>query len=315
MLHKNNLPRIIADLLMLKEKGECRFDYATDRSFSKFCTFRIGGRIAHLFIPQDIPSLCLLFRTLRLGGVPCLVLGGGSNVLPHDDGYAGAVVLTSHLRQIRVFENRLYAACGATLNDCILASAGQGLSGMECLYGIPATVGGAIYMNAGANGMEISDRLERVELYDPDADVVFHLSPLQMCFSYRESILHIRRNLVVLGATFVLTPKDSRCVMQTVRDVTQKRLRSQPLQYPSAGSAFKRPRSDTEAWRLIDGCGLRGHCRGGAQISEKHAGFIINRGGATAEDVRTLITHVRREVLHTTGVLLIPEIEILENGK
>lgn len=315
MIQKQDLPQIIARLFQLREKGSCRFDFLQDRLFSELCTFRIGGRIENLFVPWDVPSLCLLLGTLYPCGTPYLVLGGGSNLLPPDGVYKAPVILTSRLRELRVYGRRLYAACGTPLNDVILAAARSGLSGLELLYGIPATVGGAIFMNAGANGREISDCLESVELYNAEADTVLHLTAAQMRFSYRDSLLQDKRNLTVLGATFLLSEAEPCQVLGRVREVTHKRLASQPLQYPSAGSAFKRPRMDTEAWRLIDLCGLRGYRCGGAQISEKHAGFIVNRGGATAKEVRSLINHARRSVLATTGILLIPEIEILNNGK
>ena len=312
---KYDLPQIISKLFEFKKKGICRFEHWKDRHFSEMCTFRIGGEVAHTVAPLDLASLCVLIRTLYGCGVPYFVLGGGSNILPPDEGYAGVLILTSRLRGISFTDDRLVASCGAPLNECILRSADRALSGLERLYGIPATVGGAIYMNAGANGCTVSDCLESAELYDPDLDATFVLSPAEMLFSYRESILQMRRQFVVLRATFLLHRDEKERIRQTVRDTVRRRSESQPLQFPSAGSAFKRPRNDTEAWRLIDRCGLRGLVKGGAQISEKHAGFIINCGGATARDVCDLITIARREVLHNTGILLIPEIELLKNGK
>lgn len=315
MQQKCGLPQIIGRLFEFKQKGLCRFEHWVDRPFSELCTFRVGGRVAHTIAPLDLASLCIILKTLYASVVPYFVLGGGSNVLPPDEGYEGVLILTSRLREISFFGDRLLASCGATLNECILRSANEGLSGLERLYGIPATVGGAIYMNAGAHGSAVSDCLESVELYDPDVDATFLLTPVEMLFSYRESILQMRRQFVVLRVTFSLARGDRESIRQAIRDTVRRRSLSQPLQYPSAGSAFKRPRADTEVWRLMDRCGLRGYTVGGAQISEKHAGFIINRGGATAQDVSELISLARREVLHNTGILLIPEIELLKNGK
>ena len=310
-MDKHDLPKIIGRILKLKSDGCCRFACETDRPFSELCSFRIGGPISFVLSPADIPSLCLLTRELYEGGVPYLVLGAGSNILPPDEGYCGVVLLTSCLRKMHLSGERLTVLCGTPLGESILFAARNGLCGMERLYGIPATVGGAIFMNAGAHGMSIADTLESVSLYDPATDTVSSLSCAEMQFSYRHSMLQDHKRLVLLSATFCLSAGCREDILQTVQKTLRIRIASQPLQYPSAGSTFRRPRPDTEVWRLIDACGLRGYRTGDAQISEKHAGFIINRGKATAADVRELIATARREVLHTFGILLIPEVEIL----
>lgn len=308
---KHDLPQIIDRILKLKADGCYRFTCETDRLFSELSSFRIGGAISFVLSPSDIPSLCLLTRELYDGGVPYLVLGAGSNILPPDEGYHGVVLLTSRLRKMQLSGNRLTVLCGTPLNESILFAARNGLCGMEHLYGIPATVGGAIFMNAGAHGTSIADTLECVSLYDPATDTVLSPSCEEMRFSYRHSMLQDHKRLVVLSATFCLSAGCREDILQTVQKTMRLRASSQPLEYPSAGSTFRRPRPDTEVWRLIDACGLRGYRIGDAQISEKHAGFIVNRGKARAADVRELIVTARREVLHTFGILLIPEVEIL----
>lgn len=311
MHDRDDLPKIIGMIFELKENGFCRFLSQADRPFSELCSFRIGGPISYTLSPLDTPSLCLLARELHESGLPYLVLGAGSNVLPPDEGYPGVVLLTASLRRIHRSGERLTVLCGTPLSECILFAAKHDLFGMERLYGIPGTVGGAIFMNAGAHGSAIADRLESASVYDPATDTVRTLTREDMRFSYRHSVLQEQKHRILLSATFSLSCGSKEEILQRIQHVVRLRAASQPLQYPSAGSAFRRPRPDVEVWRLIDACGLRGYRVGGAQISEKHAGFIVNCQNATAADVRELITIARREVLHTFGILLIPEIEMI----
>jgi UDP-N-acetylmuramate dehydrogenase len=187
-------------------------------------------------------------------------------------------------------------------------AAGQGLSGMEFAHGIPGTVGGGVYMNAGAYGGEIKDICESVDIMRLDGSIVT-LPAAEMDFSYRHSRLE-REPGIVVSAVFRLTPKPETAIRELMQDLAKRRKASQPLEYPSAGSAFKRPVGGYAA-AMIDAAGLKGFQIGGAAVSEKHAGFVVNLGGATAEDVKELLKEVARIVFEKTGILLEPEIRIM----
>lgn len=277
-----------------------------------FCSFRIGGIAALLARLRDIPSLCFLLRTAHALSVPVILLGMGSNVLLPDEDFAGVLITTRDMRNIEINGTKVTADCGVPLNTLILRAAAADLGGYELLYGIPATVGGAVYMNAGAHGVAVGDRVEKVEVYNPAEDHFFTLSKEELSFSYRKSLFHKEKGWILTRATFAFCRESEDVLRARISEVVQLRARSQPLSLPSAGSAFLRPCESVEVWRLIDACGLRGYRIGGAAVSEKHAGFIVNCGGATAKDVRELMAYIRRSVLCRHGVTLTPEICIFE---
>ena len=286
--------------------------YAEWRSLvpmSELTTFRIGGPAATVAAPKGIGFVAPLLADLRAAGTPALMLGSGSNLLVADTGYSGTVVaMRPYCADISVSGLVVTAEAGATLAAVAAAARDAGLSGLEFAAGIPGTVGGGIYMNAGAYGGELSCVLERALLLDEDLHE-YEATAEELSMSYRHTAL-MERGGVVLRASFLLTPASTADISAKMEELAIRRREKQPLTYPSAGSAFKRPKGDYAA-RLIDAAGLRGLRVGDAAVSEKHAGFIINLGGATGEDVRTLMAQVTKAVYEQFGIKLEPEIRMV----
>ena len=284
---------------------ELRFDELLARHTS----FRIGGGAEVMAFPKSEDELSALLKKSALLDWKFAILGAGTNVLAPDEGVQGLVIcLKDCLNGMRqTDETHIQVMAGVTMSRAAVFAANLGLAGMEFAHGIPGTVGGGVYMNAGAYGGEISDICESVQVMDYSGEVKT-LSRDQMDFSYRHSCLE-GREAVVVSAVFELIPGSSDEIRSKMKDFQQRRMASQPLDLPSAGSAFKRP-SGGYAAALIDQAGLKGYRIGGAAISEKHAGFAVNLGGATAADVKALLTQVSETVYNSTGILLEPEIRI-----
>ena len=284
---------------------ELRFDELLARHTS----FRIGGGAEVMAFPKSEDELSALLKKSALLDWKFAILGAGTNVLAPDEGVQGLVIcLKDCLDGVRqTDETHIQVMAGVTMSRAAVFAANLGLAGMEFAHGIPGTVGGGVYMNAGAYGGEISDICESVQVMDYSGEVKT-LSRDQMDFSYRHSCLE-GQNAVVVSAVFGLIPGSSDEIRSKMKDFQQRRMASQPLDLPSAGSAFKRP-SGGYAAALIDQAGLKGYRIGGAAISEKHAGFAVNLGGATAADVKALLTQVSETVYNSTGILLEPEIRI-----
>ena len=275
----------------------------------KHTSFRIGGAAEVMAFPKNCEELAQLLKTSALLDVKPAILGAGTNVLAPDAGISGLVIcLKDCLSGMELLEgNRIRVAAGVTMTRAAVFAAGQGLSGMEFAHGIPGTVGGGVYMNAGAYGGEIRDICRSVDVMDMDGNVRT-LSCEEMGFSYRHSILEEQPGIVV-SAVFRLEPKLEEEIRAKMKELQGKRSASQPLDLPSAGSAFKRPVGGYAA-ALIDQAGLKGYTVGGAAISTKHAGFAVNVGGATAKDVTDLLEQVSDIVFEKTGIRLEPEIRI-----
>ena len=284
---------------------ELRFDELLARHTS----FRIGGGAEVMAFPKSEDELSALLKKSALLDWKFAILGAGTNVLAPDEGVQGLVIcLKDCLGGMRqTDETHIQVMAGVTMSRAAVFAANLGLAGMEFAHGIPGTVGGGVYMNAGAYGGEISDICESVQVMDYSGEVKT-LSRDQMDFSYRHSCLE-GQNAVVVSAVFGLIPGSSDEIRSKMKDFQQRRMASQPLDLPSAGSAFKRP-SGGYAAALIDQAGLKGYRIGGAAISEKHAGFAVNLGGATAADVKALLAQVSETVHNSTGILLEPEIRI-----
>ena len=284
---------------------ELRFD----ELLAKHTSFRIGGEAEVMAFPKYANELSALLKKSALLDWKFAILGAGTNVLAPDEGVRGLVIcLKDCLDGMRqTDETHIQVMAGVTMSRAAVFAANLGLAGMEFAHGIPGTVGGGVYMNAGAYGGEISDICESVQVMDYSGEVKT-LSRDQMDFSYRHSCLE-GREAVVVSAVFELIPGSSDEIRSKMKDFQQRRMASQPLDLPSAGSAFKRP-SGGYAAALIDQAGLKGYRIGGAAISEKHAGFAVNLGGATAADVKALLTQVSETVYNSTGILLEPEIRI-----
>lgn len=271
-------------------------------------TFRVGGPADVMFFPQSAEELQRAMALARVQGADVLVIGNGSNLVVRDGGVRGLViVLGEHMARISVEGACLRAQAGAMLARVSAAAQEAGLSGLEFASGIPGTLGGGCAMNAGAYGGQLSDVLScAAVLLDGE---VRTLSRDEMQMSYR-STLPLRTGGIVLEAKFELHADDPAEIMARMKELNARRRDKQPLNLPSAGSTFKRPEGHF-AGALIEGCGLKGARVGGAQVSEKHAGFIVNTGGATASDILGLIALVQRRVLAETGVALETEVRIV----
>lgn len=278
-------------------------------SMKNYTSFKVGGPAELFLSPEDAGQTAKLVRFCEKEEIPVFVLGKGSNLLVSDRGIKGAVIYTGKQCGIsQVDENTVRAQSGASLAQLCTFALENSLSGLEFAYGIPGTVGGAVFMNAGAYGGEMKDVLLNSEYVSTDG-TSGELDNEAMELSYRHSAYE-NSNLVITAASVRLAPADRNEIKSTMNDILARRKEKQPLEYPSAGSTFKRPEGNF-AGALIEQCGLKGVSVGGAQVSEKHAGFIINRGGATAADILSLIKHVQARVKAQTGVSLETEIRLI----
>ena len=275
---------------------------------SRHTSFRIGGPAEVLACPDCERDLSAVLRLCRQEGIPCRILGGGTNILAPDGGVGGVVLLTKGLDRVRsVSETEIEAGCGASLARLANYAQKHGLTGLEFAHGIPGTVGGGMYMNAGAYGGEMVQVAVSARFLRPDGEIET-VSGQDLGLSYRHSAF-MEREGVILSARFRLTPGDPEAILARMRELSEKRRASQPLELPSAGSAFKRPVGGYAA-ALIQNAGLKGFRVGGAAVSEKHSGFVVNLGGATAADVLSLLEQVRARVLADSGIALEPEIRL-----
>lgn len=277
---------------------------------SRHSSFHIGGAADIALFPHSGDELCQTLALLRERKIPMLVIGNGSNVVFSDEGYRGAVVFTGKCRKIKIENDTVYADAGISLSALSSAVRDESLSGLEFAFGIPGTLGGAVYMNAGAYGGSISDVCISSEYYDLQTSQIGRLSYGEQGFDYRKSIYQNHPERIILGATLKLQKGKREEINERMRTYLDKRRSSQPLELPNAGSVFKRPEGHF-AGKLIEDCGLKGFTVGDAQVSEKHAGFIVNVGGATCEDVKRLIEQIQATVLQQTGVELECEIQFL----
>ena len=276
---------------------------------SKHTSFRIGGAAEVMAFPKNGEELSIILKTSALLDVKPAILGAGTNVLAPDEGIPGLVIcLKDCLDGIEILEdNCLRVMAGVTMTRAAVFAANHDLSGLEFAHGIPGTVGGGVYMNAGAYGGEIGQICKWVEVMDMEGNLTVR-SCEEMEFSYRHSILEDQGGIVV-SATFAMTPKAGEEIKAVMKELQGKRSASQPLDLPSAGSAFKRPVGGYAA-ALVDQADLKGYQVGGAAISTKHAGFAVNMGGATAEDVKNLLRQVSDKVFENSGIRIEPEIRI-----
>lgn len=276
---------------------------------SKHTSFRIGGPAEVMAFPKTEGELSEVLKVSKELDTKFAILGAGTNVLAPDEGVRGLVIcLKDCMNGMEALEgNRIRVMSGVTMSRAAVYASKLGLSGMEFAHGIPGTVGGGVYMNAGAYGGEISQICESVTVMNR-LGKMRTLSREEMGFSYRHSVLE-KTGEIVISAVLQLTQDTPESVMKRMKELLSKRSASQPLDLPSAGSAFKRPASGYAA-ALIDGAGLKGFQVGGAAISVKHAGFAVNLGGATAEEVKELLRQVSDRVFETSGIRLEPEVRI-----
>ncbi|MBQ7147831.1 MAG: UDP-N-acetylmuramate dehydrogenase [Pseudobutyrivibrio sp.] len=283
-------------------------EFLLDEPMKKHTTFRIGGP-ADIYVEPSVTSMVPLIALLREKNVPFMVIGNGSNLLVADDGIEGVVIsFGKNASDIRVEGDTLTVEAGAMLSSVASKATEASLTGLEFASGIPGSIGGAVYMNAGAYGGEIKDVLSDVEILTEQGQVET-MTVEQLDLSYRHSAL-MEKPAIVLKARIKLVPGDKEQIKATIDDIKQKRIEKQPLNFPSAGSTFKRPEGYF-AGKLIDDTGLRGYTVGGAQVSEKHCGFVINKSEASAADVLQLMKDVDAKVYDKFGVHLTPEVRII----
>lgn len=285
------------------------FQLRFEQPMSKYTSFRIGGNAEVIAFPKNEEELCTILKMSKEMDIKPVILGAGTNVLAPDEGIRGLVICLKDamdgMEQIGV--NSIRVAAGVTMARAANFAAGLNLGGLEFAHGIPGTIGGGVYMNAGAYGGEIKDVCTRVRIVDMEGNGRW-ITNAEAAFSYRHSAIE-DNPWIVVAAEFKLEPKPEAEVKARMLELIGKRRASQPLDLPSAGSAFKRPVGGYAA-ALIDQNGLKGFRVGGAAVSEKHAGFVVNLGGATANDVKQLLTQVSDRVFEATGIRLEPEVRI-----
>ncbi len=296
----------MAVTLFEKLRQGLRGEIRRQEPLSLHTTWRVGGEADLFVVPADRADLGAALALLAGEGAPWMVIGAGSNLLVRDGGIEGAVIHLGKLRRLDVGPGaEVTAEGGLPLMALIRACAERGLAGLEGLAGIPGTVGGGLWMNAGACGQEMADVVSEATLAGPAGEEIWPAARLG--FGYRRSAIGER---VVVEAKLRLTPADPARLQEEIRAKLLRRREAQGVGLPNAGSVFKNPPGE-QAWRLIDQAGLRGASVGGARVSEKHANFIVNAGGATAEDILSLMEEVRRKVEAKTGVVLEPEVRIV----
>ena len=283
--------------------------FAENEPLSAHTSFRIGGPAALMAFPKNEDELAALLRAASQCGVKPRILGAGTNVLAPDEGLDGLVICTKDcLLGLRALEGgRIEAMAGETLAHAAVFARGQSLTGLEFAHGIPGTVGGGVYMNAGAYGGEIAQVAEETTVLMADGTRRV-LRGAEQAFAYRTSAFE-RMECMIVKTVFALRPGDTDEIGARMRELMEKRRASQPLELPSAGSTFKRP-AGAYAGALIEASGLKGRGVGGAEVSRKHAGFVVNRGGATARDVLETIKLVQETVYADSGFRLEPEVRI-----
>lgn len=280
-----------------------------DESMANHTTFRIGGPAQLFLSPDNQAAFCACIENAFAQQIPYTVIGNGSNLLVQDSGVAGIVICTEKLKKTQVVQSTIHAQAGILLSALAKQALEQELTGLEFAAGIPGTLGGAVFMNAGAYGGEMSQLITSVTFIE--ANGATHSIPASECaFGYRTSIFRQHPDWSILSASLQLSAGSKETIRAAMDELAKKRRAKQPLEMPSAGSTFKRPEGYF-AGALIEQANLKGFTIGGAQVSEKHAGFIVNRGGATCTDVLQLIQTIQEKVRAESGVTLECEVRIL----
>ena len=280
-------------------------EYRQNEPMRAHTTFKIGGEADIFIIPASPAALIYAVKKCGELEIPYFILGNGSNLLVSDGGIEGAVISLSGINGISYDGEKITCGAGAMLSSACLKALSLSLTGLEFAYGIPGTAGGALYMNAGAYGGQMADVIESAECLTASGEIKT-LKKENMQLGYRSSVFK-NGGLIIISLTFALKKGDKAEIKAEMDDLLNRRKQKQPLEYPSAGSTFKRPEGYF-AGALIEKNGLKGLTVGGAQVSEKHAGFVINRGGATAADVKALIGKIQKQVFENDGVMLEPEV-------
>ncbi len=285
-------------------------EYKEKQKLSSYSLIKIGGEADIIAYPDTEKKLCDLIFFCNRTAVKYKTVGNLSNLLPLDEGYGGIIIKTDRLNRAEFVGDTVNVGCGARLPKMASDLANASLSGFEGLSGIPGQVGGSVRGNAGAFGREIGELVLSCTVYSKGLNKVFELSRNELCFSYRNSSL-VSEDITVLSVKFKLSCGDKDAIMSEMCRCREIRKRTQPTDFPSLGSFFKRTENGESAARLIDICGLKGMHIGGASVSEKHAGFLINLSNATSSDVLSLSSLIEKRVFERFSVKLCPEVEIL----
>lgn len=283
---------------------------APDISLKEYTTYKVGGKAIGLVIPKDIEGLIILLKYLRENNIKHKILGKGSNLIFDEEGYDGILIKLDSLDHLEIKGNEIKVGAGYSLIKLATRLSRMGYTGLEFATGIPGTVGGAIFMNAGAYKSDMGYVVKSVKVLTPRYSVV-EMNNYDMDFHYRTSFLQKNPNYICLEATIILKKGNSEDIMQLIDDRKRRRLESQPLEYPSAGSVFRNPEGDY-AGRLIEEIGYKGYKIGGAEVSNKHANFIINTGNATGDDVKNLILEIQTKIREKYDIELKVEQEFVE---
>lgn len=298
---------LYGDLCRLCDDLGC--EYLTDAVLKDYTSFKIGGKADLMIFPDSTEKLSAILENANTNNIKIFVLGKGSNLLVSDDGVNAAVINTCKLNSIELIEdNVIKCECGVSLSRLCRFALENSLSGLEFAFGIPGSAGGAAYMNAGAYGGEMKDVLISCDHINPNGTVSSYKGN-ELSLGYRHSA-YSNNNLIITLLTLKLTKGRKEDIRSKMDELIAKRKEKQPLEFPSAGSTFKRPEGYF-AGALIEQCGLKGYTCGGAQVSTKHAGFVVNIGSASARDVLNVIEHCRKTVFEKTGVMLEPEVKII----
>lgn len=281
-----------------------------DYILKEHTTYKVGGRAICAVIPEDEKKLITLLSYLRENKIKYKVLGNGSNVIFNDSGYNGVIVKLDNFNYLNIINNKIIVGAGYPLNKLALRVSRLGFTGMEFATGIPGTIGGAVYMNAGAYKSDMGYILTSIKVLTPDYKIKV-MKNEELDFHYRSSFLQKNKDYVCLEATITLIKGNSVEIMDLINERKKRRIETQPLEYPSAGSVFRNPEGDF-AGRLIEEIGYKGKSVGGAKVSEKHANFIINTGSATGEDIKKLIKEIKEKIKEKYNIELKVEQEFVE---
>ncbi len=281
-------------------------EYSLNEPMCKHTTFHIGGKADYYIKPSNEEEFIAVFRCTYESDMSVFVCGNLSNIVFSDDGFRGAVIDTRNMNKCFADGRFLYAQAGASMTSVAKIALERGLSGLEFSYGIPGTVGGGVFMNAGAYGGQISDTVVSVRAYDIEQDTIVELTRDQCDFSYRHSVF-LEGKMLIISCVFELISADREAIRLTMNENMQARRDKQPLDLPSAGSVFKRPEGHYVG-KMIDELGLKGLRVGGIEVSKKHGGFMVNVGGGTCDDLISLISFVKEKVYAAYGVALECEI-------
>lgn len=286
---------------------ENNIDFLREKSMKDYTTFKIGGNANFVILPDCVEKVSIIVKYLKMYNIKYLTLGNGSNILFGDEALKRIIIKTERLNELNKEDNLITSYSGNSLASLSLFALSKGLSGLEFLFGIPGSVGGAVFMNAGAYGKTMSDVVVNTTYVNENGEIKT-IENKENKYGNRTSVFTEKD--IICSTSFLLSNQNKDIIQAKMDELMQKRKTSQPLEYPSAGSIFKRPEGYF-AGKLIEDCGLKGFTIGGAQVSEKHAGFIINRNNATSKDVRGLIEHIKKTVYEKYNVSLETEIKII----